>query len=86
MLTVCEVVHVLPTHTVVVPLTAPLEEVFVAVIVTEEAAVRETALISPVPFTVTAAVSELPQVVPEEPVRFWVVPSLYVPVAVSCWV
>jgi hypothetical protein len=86
MLTVCEVVQVLPTHTVVVPLTAPLEEVFVAVIVTEEAAVRDRALINPVLFTLTAEGSELLQVVPDFAVTFAVLPSLYVPVAVSCWV
>lgn len=81
-----DVVQVLPTQTVAVALTAPEDVVFVTVIVTEEAAVRETALIKPVLFTVTEAVSELLQVVPEAAVRFWVVPSLYVPVAVSCWV
>jgi hypothetical protein len=81
-----DVVQVLPTQTVAVPLTAPEELVLVTVIVTEESAVREIALISPEVLTVTAAVSELLQVVPEADVRFWVVLSLYVPVATSCWV
>jgi hypothetical protein len=65
-----EVVHVLPTQTVAVPLTAPVDVVFVTVIVTEEVAVRDTALIRPVLFTVTAVVSELVQAVPEEAVMF----------------
>ena len=74
--TVADVVHVLPTQTVAVPLTAPVDVVFVTVIVTEEVAVRDTALIRPVLFTVTAVVSELVQAVPEEAVMFLVVPSL----------
>jgi hypothetical protein len=71
-----EVVQVLPTQTVAVPLTAPVEVVFVTVIVTDEVAVMDTALIRPALVTLTADVSELLQVVPEDAVTFCVVPSL----------
>ena len=74
--TVDDEVHVLPTQTVAVPLTAPLELVLVTVIVTEEVAVRDKALIKPVLFTLTAAGSELLQLVPEAAVKFFVLLSL----------
>jgi hypothetical protein len=74
--TVDDVVHVLPTHTVAVPLTAPLEVVFVTVIVTESVAVMDSALIKPLLFTLTAEASELLQAVPVAAVRFLVVLSL----------
>lgn len=74
--TVDDVVHVLPTQTVAVPLTAPLEVVFVTVIVTEEVAVIDSALIKPLLFTLTAVGSELLQAVPVDAVRFLVVLSL----------
>ena len=74
--TVDDVVHVLPTHTVAVPLTAPLEFVLVTVMVTESVAVMDSALIKPVLLTLTADGSELLQVVPDEPVTFLVEPSL----------
>jgi hypothetical protein len=74
--TVDDVVHVVPTHTVAVPLTAPLELVFVTVMVTESVAVMDKALIKPVLLALTADGSELLQLVPEDPVTFLVVPSL----------
>jgi hypothetical protein len=64
-----------PTLTVAVPLTAPLLLVLVAVIVTVVVLI-ETALIKPVLFTLTILLSELAQVVPDEAVRFLVLPSL----------
>jgi hypothetical protein len=70
------VVQVLPTQTVAVPLTAPVEEVLVAVIVTDDVAVIERALINPVLLTLTAEGAELDHVVPLLAVMFWVVPSL----------
>jgi hypothetical protein len=70
------VVQVLPTQTVAVPLTAPLDEVFVTVMVTESVAVIDSALIKPALLTLTAEGSELLQVVPEDELIFWVVPSL----------
>jgi len=75
MVTVDEVEQVLPTQTVAVPLTAPLEEVLVTVIVTEDELV-EIALIRPWLVTVTVVESELLHAVPEDVVMFWVVPSL----------
>ena len=74
--TVDDVVHVLPTHTVAVPLTAPLEVVLVTVMVTESVAVIDNALIKPAFVTLTAAGSELLHAVPEAAVRFFVVLSL----------
>jgi hypothetical protein len=65
------------TVSIVVPLIAPS----VAVIVVDPAA---TAVASPAALMVAAAVEELAQVT--EAVRFEVVPSLYVPVAVNCCV
>lgn len=80
-----EVVQVLPTQTVAVPLTAPVEDVSVTVMVTDEAAVIDRALINPVLLTLTAEGWELSHAVPLLPVTFCVVPSLKVPVAVN-WV
>src|SRR5215470_18512416 len=80
MLTPFDVVHELPRHTVVVPLATPL----LAEIVTDVPVVRETAVIIPVSLTVTAAGSELLQVVPFDAVTFLVLPSSNTPVAVSC--
>ena len=74
--TVEDVVHVLPTQTVAVPLTAPLEVVFVTVMVTESVAVIDRALITPPLVTLTAEASELLQAVPVAAVRFCVVLSL----------
>jgi len=74
--TVDEVVQVLPTHTVAVPLTAPLDVVLVTVIVTESVAVMDNAFIKPAFVTLTAVGSELLQAVPEAAVRFFVVLSL----------
>ena len=83
MVTPFDVVHELPTHTETVPLAVPLEVVLVAEIVTDVPLVTETALITPVLLTVTAAGSELLQVVDDDAVRFFVLPSLNVPVAVN---
>lgn len=69
-------VHVLPTHTLAVPLTAPLDVVLVTVIVTESVAVMDRAFTKPLLFTLTAVGSELLQAVPEAAVRFFVVLSL----------
>src|ERR1700756_1991080 len=77
-------VHELPTHTETVPLAVPFEDVLVAEIVTEVELVTEVALITPVLLTVTAAGSELLQVVRWDAVRFFVLPSLNTPVAVNC--
>ena len=46
-MTVDEVLQVLPTQTVAVPLTAPVEVVLVTVMVTDEVAIMETAFIRP---------------------------------------
>jgi hypothetical protein len=79
------VVPEFPTQTVAVLLTAPIEDTLVAVIVTVlERLVTDSAFNSPL-FTLAIFGSELLQVVPESAVMFRVVPSLYVPVAVSCW-
>jgi hypothetical protein len=76
-------VHKVPTQTVAVLLTAPAEETFVAVIVTVlDTPVTNSALTSPL-LTLAIVGSELLQVVPDVDVIFRVVPSLYVPVAVS---
>jgi hypothetical protein len=77
-------VHNVPTQTVAVLLTAPAEEMLLAVIVIlVDALVTDSALTNPL-LTLSMFGSELLQVVPDVPVRFRVVPSLYVPVAVSC--
>jgi hypothetical protein len=77
-------VHKVPRQTVAVLLTAPAEETFVAVIVTVlDTLFTDSALTNPLR-TLTALGSELLQVVPVVAVIFRVVPSLYVPVAVSC--
>jgi hypothetical protein len=78
-------VHEIPTQTVAVLLTAPIEDTLVAVIVTVlERLVTDSAFTNPL-FTLAIFGSELLQVVPDSAVMFRVVPSLYVPVAVSCW-
>jgi hypothetical protein len=77
-------VHNVPTQTVAVLVTAPDEETFVAVIVTlVDELVTDRALTSPL-VTLTTPDSELLQVVSDVAVIFRVVPSLYLPVAVSC--
>jgi hypothetical protein len=77
-------VHKVPTHIVAVLLTAPAEETLVAVIVTVlDALVTDSTSTSPL-LTLAISGSELLHVVPDRAVRFRVVPSLYVPVAVSC--
>ena len=77
-------VHKVPTQSVAVLLTAPAEETLVAVIVTVlDALVTNSALTNP-SLTLTALGSELLHVVPDVAVIFRVVPSLYLPVAVSC--
>jgi hypothetical protein len=78
-----DVLQVLPTQTVAVPLATPPEDVLVAEIITEEPFVRETTFSKPVLLTVTALGSELFQVVPDDAVRFFVLPSSNVPFAVS---
>src|SRR6266576_94345 len=82
MATPLDVVHELPTHTEIVPLAVPL----VAEMVTDVPLVRETAMIIPVLLTVTAAGSELLQVVSFAAVTFLVLPSSNTPVAVNCCV
>jgi len=72
-----------PMLAVAVPLTAPLLEVLVAVIVAVPV-LDVVAVTRPLLLTFTTVGSELVHV--EEPVRFWVLPSLNVPVAVNCWV
>jgi len=79
--------HEVPAHTVALPVTAPLDEVFVTVIVTDdvEAALAvDTSVIKPVLLTVTTEGSELVQVVPDPPLRFLLLPSSNMPVAVNC--
>jgi len=77
-------VHSVPRQTVAVLLTAPAEETFVAVIVTVvDELVTDAAFTTPL-LTIATFGSELLHVVPEPVVIFRVVPSLYVPVAVSC--
>jgi hypothetical protein len=79
-----ELEHEVPTHTVAVLLTAPEEDVFVAVIVTVvDPLLTDSALTNPL-LTLATVGFELLQLVPEVAVRFLVVLSLYVPVAVSC--
>ena len=77
-------VQELPTHTETVPLAVPVDEVLVAEIVTDVELVAEIAMITPVLLTVTAAGSELVQVVPFAAVRFFLLPSSNTPVAVNC--
>jgi len=79
-------VHKVATQSVAVLLTAPAEETFVAVIATVlDALVTDSALTSPL-LTLAILGSELLHIVPDVAVRFRVVPSLDVPVAVSCCV
>lgn|SRR5262245_52620480 len=80
MVTPPEAVQELPTQTVVVPLAVPL----LAEIVTDVPLVRDTSVTIPVLLTVTAAGSELLQVVPFDAVTFFVLPSSNTPVAVNC--
>src|SRR5215475_6991109 len=80
MVTPPEAVQELPTQTVVVPLAVPL----LAEMVTGVPLVRDTSVIIPVLLTVTAAGSELLQVVALAAVTFFVLPSSNTPVAVSC--
>jgi hypothetical protein len=72
-----------PMLTVAVPLIAPDFEVFVAVMVAV-LVTEVTAVTRPELFTFATVVSELVQA--ELPVRFWVLPSLNVPVATNCTV
>lgn len=80
MVTPFDVVQELPTHTEVVPLATPL----LAEMVTEVPLVTDTSVIIPVLLTVTAAGSELLQVVSFDAVTFLVLPSSNTPVAVNC--
>jgi hypothetical protein len=80
MVTPFDVVQELPTQTVVVPLAVPL----LAEMVTDVPLMRDTSVIIPVLLTVTAAGSELLQVVPFDAVTFFVLPSSNTPVAVNC--